>query len=120
MLSITKKILPIIALSAAFAIGSGNNAHAQNGLSLQIPGLSYGGGTHGSYMINPFFVRPQYHFPGHYQSFYPSYNNGGGHYQHRFHDTEHLDWHAPTLQWHGNHLDFQPGHFDVHRTGHWH
>ncbi len=45
----------------------------------------------------------------------------GGHGGHgRWHDTTHYDYHAPSLRWHGDHVDFVPGHYDLHRTGHWH
>lgn len=37
-----------------------------------------------------------------------------------YHDTTHLDWHPTTLYRHGSHLHVQPGHYDVHRTGHFH
>ncbi len=37
-----------------------------------------------------------------------------------YHDTSHLDYHAPSINRHGNHYDYVPGHYDVHRTGHWH
>ncbi len=43
----------------------------------------------------------------------------GGHYG-WYHDTTHLDYHAPQIYRHGNHWDYQPGHYDIHRTGHWH
>ena len=36
------------------------------------------------------------------------------------HDTTHLDYHAPQIRRHGNHFHVQPGHYDVHRSGHWH
>ncbi|MCA9128738.1 MAG: hypothetical protein KDB22_16750 [Planctomycetales bacterium] len=36
-----------------------------------------------------------------------------------YHDTTHLDYHAPSVIRHGSHYDFVPGHYDVHRTGHW-
>ncbi len=37
-----------------------------------------------------------------------------------WHDTSHLDYHRGGYVRHGNHLDYIPGHYDVHRTGHWH
>lgn len=54
---------------------------------------------------------------------YNGYSGYGGHHRvggHRtWHDTSHLDYHGPSLVPHGNHLDYVPGHYDVHRTGHW-
>lgn len=38
----------------------------------------------------------------------------------RYHDTTHLDYHAPSINRHGNHYDYTPGHYDVHRSGHFH
>ena len=37
-----------------------------------------------------------------------------------FHDTSHLDYYGPRLIRHGNHYDYVPGHYHLHRTGHWH
>ncbi len=46
-----------------------------------------------------------------YRSFYnyPSY-----------HDTSHFDYHGPSLQRHYNHYHYVPGHYDFHRSGHYH
>ena len=35
-----------------------------------------------------------------------------------WHDTSHLDYHAPSAVRHRGHIDYIPGHYDVHRTGH--
>jgi hypothetical protein len=45
-------------------------------------------------------------------------NHGYGGYS-TWHDTSHLDYHAPSLVPHRGHYDYVPGHYDVHRTGHW-
>ena len=37
-----------------------------------------------------------------------------------WHNTTHLDYHPGGVVRHGNHYDRIPGHYDVHRTGHWH
>lgn len=37
-----------------------------------------------------------------------------------YHDTTHLDYHPPTLYRHGSHYHVMPGHYDLHRSGHWH
>lgn len=47
---------------------------------------------------------------------YPVY---GGHTPRVWHDTSHLDYHAPSVVPHRGHLDYVPGHYDLHRTGHW-
>lgn len=45
---------------------------------------------------------------------------GGTGYGHRsWHNTSHYDYHGPSLQRHGNHFDVVPGHYDLHRSGHW-
>ena len=38
----------------------------------------------------------------------------------RWHDTTHLDYHPASVVRHGSHWHVIPGHYDVHRTGHWH
>jgi hypothetical protein len=37
-----------------------------------------------------------------------------------WHDTSHYDYHPTTVVPHGDHYHVQPGHYDYHRTGHWH
>jgi len=37
-----------------------------------------------------------------------------------YHNTTHLDYHPPTAVRHNGHIDVQPGHYDVHQTGHLH
>ena len=37
-----------------------------------------------------------------------------------WHDTSHYDYHPTTVVPHGDHYDVIPGHYDYHRTGHWH
>ncbi len=52
-----------------------------------------------------------------YNSGYGVNHGYGGH--RTWHDTSHLDYHAPSLVPHRGHFDYVPGHYDVHRTGHW-
>lgn len=47
-----------------------------------------------------------------------SYHGYRGGYR-TWHDTTHLDWHPGGYVPHGNHFDYVPGHYDVHRDGHW-
>jgi hypothetical protein len=42
----------------------------------------------------------------------------GGHHSH-WHDTTHLDYHPGEFVPHYDHYHYVPGHFDVHRSGHW-
>ncbi|WP_442509007.1 hypothetical protein SH528x_000553 [Novipirellula sp. SH528] len=103
MLSIAKKIVPAVALAALFTFTFAGEAQAQHG-----GGFHHGGhhsGHHGGH-----------HSGGH--GFHSSHGHGWGFPT--YHDTSHLHYHAPQLQRHGNHFHIQPGHFDVHRTGHWH
>ncbi|MDZ4687336.1 MAG: hypothetical protein SH850_19870 [Planctomycetaceae bacterium] len=37
-----------------------------------------------------------------------------------YHDTTHYDYHAPEVYRHRNHYHVTPGHYDLHRSGHWH
>ncbi len=58
---------------------------------------------------------------GNYGS-HSSYHSGGYGYQTRrpvWHDTTHLDYHGPSIQRHGFHFHYVPGHYDVHRSGHY-
>ncbi len=36
-----------------------------------------------------------------------------------WHNTSHLHYHPGGFVPHRGHLDYIPGHYDVHRTGHW-
>ena len=61
-----------------------------------------------------------------YDSHNHNYGNSGYRYysprretHYRYHDTSHYDYHPPSVRWHGNHIDVTPGHYDLHRQGHW-
>lgn len=47
-------------------------------------------------------------------------NGGYGYTQPRWHDTSHYDYHPAQVVPHGNHYHVIPGHYDYHRTGHYH
>lgn len=102
--------VPVLAVALLTGLDS-PKAEAGNGFSLQIGrfGISTGGAGYG------------------YNSFYGNRYYGGGfpgagHDGRRpwYHDTTHLDYHPPELIRHGRHFHVQPGHYDVHRSGHWH
>ncbi len=102
--------IPALAI-ALLAVTDAPSADAGNGFSMQIGGLGISTGHghgHGGHGWGP-SIRPVY--PIH-----------GGHWGHRpfFHDTSHFDYHPPQLVPHNGHIDFVPGHYDLHRTGHWH
>ena len=103
----TKKLLPALALVAALTFAFGSEAKAQFG-----HGWGHGHG-HSGHVYQP--VAPSHWGHGH-QTHYPNF----GWQQPTYHDTTHLDYHAPTIRRHGNHFHVQPGHYDVHRSGHWH
>lgn len=115
MFSLTKWIAaPAIALGLMFA-GDAPKAEAQYGCY----GGGYGGYSGGGgYGISIGVGR----YPA-YQSAYRSRLHGS-HYGYGrrsyYHDTTHLDYHAPSIRRHGDHFHAVPGHYDVHRTGHWH
>ena len=92
-----------VALAAVLALGlSTTSASAHNHW--------HGGGHHGHSGIG------HVHVPR-YTPVYPRYNVYRAPV---WHDNTHLDWHGPTIRRHGNHLHIQRGHYDVHRSGHWH
>lgn len=119
------KWIGVPALAVALLAGlDAPKAEAGNGFSLRIGGFGISTGNYG--YRTSVHQRGYYPHSG-YNSFYGARNHGignhrGGHYGHgrSFHDTTHLDYHPTEVIRHGNHYDVQPGHYDVHRTGHWH
>lgn len=86
------------------------NSSEAGGIRVTFGGSGYGYyGGHG--------VQRGYGYPGY--STYPSVSPGC-YSAPRWHDTTHYDWHPGGWQRHGNHFDYVPGHYDLHRTGHWH
>ena len=45
---------------------------------------------------------------------------GGGYRAPVWHDTSHYHYHPTSVYRHGNHYHVNPGHYDLHRSGHWH
>lgn len=120
--------VPVLAIALLTGLDA-PKAEAGNGFSLQIGGF---GISTGNYGYRSSFNRGYNHRSHGYNSHYGARNfgvrnygfgnYGAHHFGHRgsYHDTTHLDYHPPELIRHGNHYDIQPGHYDVHRTGHWH
>ncbi len=52
-----------------------------------------------------------------YTTYYGGWGGGRGHAH--WHDTTHLDYHPGEFVRHRNHYHYVPGHYDVHRDGHW-
>jgi hypothetical protein len=109
MLTLTKWIAaPAMALGLMFA-GDASEAQAQYGC------YGYGGGYgYGGIGIRVGSHYPSYRVPANYGSRYSAYRRGN------YHDTSHLDYHPTEIRRHGSHFHVQPGHYDIHRTGHWH
>lgn len=51
---------------------------------------------------------------GYHTTYYPSHRSHVD-----WHDTTHYDYHPSGFQPHYDHYDYVPGHYDVHRSGHW-
>lgn len=120
------KRLSAAAVAAALCFVVGAPKAEARGFHIQAGGVhvdvgnphGYGhGGGHGGYGG----VYRSYYGGGYGQSVgYGGYGGGGyGHGRAVWHDTSHYDWHAPSLQRHRNHYDYVPGHYDLHRDGHW-
>ena len=119
--------LPMIA-AGLLLVCNANEAQAQ--IRVQIGGFGFNGG--GGYRGGVTVYRGGHHFSSNRHSVYrPRYGvHRYGHYNspriqsygHHgyYHDTSHFDYHAPQIYRHGNHYDFVPGHYDFHRTGHYH
>lgn len=75
------------------------------GISVSV-GRGYGG-YYGGYGrgISVNYYRP---------SFYGGYSQGPV-----WHNTSHLHYHRGAVVPHGNHYDVYPGHYHMHRSGHW-
>ncbi len=125
---------PAFALCLAL-VADTPTAEAGGGL-IRIGGLQIGFGNGGGYhsgfrggygggIGNGYGYAPQYggshhsYHSGHHGNVGGSgfgYNSGYG----RYHNTSHWDYHPTQVVPHGNHLDVIPGHYDYHRTGHFH
>ena len=75
-----------------------NGGYRGRGISISF-GSGYGSGFGFSY-------RPQRR--------YRSYRSGW------YHDTSHVDYYPGRHVRHGDHYHYLPGHYGIHRTGHWH
>lgn len=104
-----KMLLPAIAFGVAITFALGGEAKAQWG-------HGWGGQGYGSGHIGHVQPITRSHFRHGHRSYVPSY----GWRAPTFHDTTHLDYHPPQIIRHRRHFHVQPGHYDVHRSGHWH
>ena len=119
MFTFTKWIAaPAVALGLMFA-GDASDAQAQYGCYGGY-GAGYGGYGVGGIGIS---IGGGHLYRGGYRA--PYYSGYRGHYGvgYRgswYHDTSHLHYHPAQVYRHGDHFHVQPGHYDLHRTGHWH
>jgi hypothetical protein len=84
--------------------GYGHGGHGR-GVSLYIGSGGYGF-NYANYGSLPYY---------NYNTYRPSYSIGPV-----WHDTSHFEHHGLTVVPHSNHHHVIPGHYDYHRTGHWH
>ena len=125
MLRISRLLaLPLLAGGLLMFAGA---SEAQAQIRVQVGGFGFSSGGHHS------VYRGGHHFSSNrvYRPSYGAYNYGhripygyghGGHgpFYRGYHDTSHFDYHPPQIYRHGNHLHVQPGHYDFHRSGHYH
>jgi len=103
-----RTVMMITFVGAAAIIASGSEAQAQS--------CRYGGGGY----------RGGYSSGGISIGFYGGRGISYGASYHRaprrswYHDTSHYDYHPTQVIPHRNHYHVIPGHYDLHRTGHWH
>lgn len=107
-----KRFALTLIVGMLFLLGGGSAAWADNGHGR---GHGHGGGHgHGH----------SHHHHGHggygygYGNVNP-YRYGGFYRGPVWHDTTHYDYHAPSLPYHRGHYDYIPGHYHLHRGGHW-
>ena len=121
-------VLPVVATGLLMVAGA-SEAQAQvrvqiGGFGLNVGGhhgrAVYRGGHHfvpnvyGNSVCPPNYGLNVYGHHGLYRGGVHSYRHG------YYHGTTHFDYHPPEVYRHGNHYDFQPGHYDLHRSGHYH
>lgn len=130
-----KSLLVAVGAMLALSIVGASNASAQHfghhsghgrnsyygGYSSPRLSVSLGYGNLGMY------PRQNYGYSG-YNSGFGGYNHGsgyggypvyGGRVHRTWHDTSHYDYHPPSVVPHRGHFDYVPGHYHLHRTGHW-
>lgn len=126
-------VLPLAAVALLLLVDT-RESQAQ-GIRVQIGGFGINAG--GAY-CGPSVYRGGHHFYSNqprvysysaqrpiygYNQFGSPYGIYGGHHgvhYRGYHDTTHFDYHPPQIYRHGNHYDFLPGHYDLHRSGHYH
>ena len=130
-----KSLLVAVSATLALSFVGASDASAQHyGCNSGYGGSSYYGGYSSprlsvsvGYRNVGTYPRQNYGYSGSNSGFggynqgvgYGVYTTYGGGIHRTWHNTSHLDYHAPSLVPHRGHFDYVPGHYDVHRTGHW-
>ena len=123
----------ILCFVTALAIGLIGSATASaQGYGWMGGGYGHGGYGHGGYGGYDCDYGYGGGYSGLYSAGYGGYGGGLG-YSGRgisvgigfgrpavWHDTSHLHYHPGGYVRHRGHFDYVPGHYDVHRSGHWH
>jgi hypothetical protein len=103
-----RKMSMIMVVAAIFFVGSVASDASAQGIHVHGGGFHVDWGSpHVSYYSSPYIGS----FDGGL-SVWPGHSD--------WHDTTHLDYHPGGVVRHRNHLHFVPGHYDVHRSGHFH
>lgn len=105
-----KRLLLGVAAFAGLLAVTGSTAQAQWGHD----SYHYGAGSYGM---------PKGYGFGHTNPYSYGWQSGCGSWGYSpriWHDTTHYDYHPTTIVPHGNHFHIQPGHYHLHRSGHWH
>lgn len=105
-----------LAIAAAFCLSAGvaqagdhhHHGHRHGGVYGNVGGIQFG------------ISRGGYGYGSGYGGYGRSYYGGSYYRPPVWHDTSHYDYHPTTVVPHGNHYHVIPGHYDYHRTGHWH
>lgn len=115
-----KKIALAIAVVTVAGLSGLGTSEAKAQFGLHIGGSRIHvdiGNPHGGYSRG--YSRYQNSYQNHNQHYRSNYQVQSYRAPVRWHDTTHLDYHGPAVVRHGNHYDYQPGHYDVHRSGHY-
>ena len=105
----SKLLIGCCVLVLTLSLGTGS-AQAQGYGGGYRSGYGYGSGGHSGHR----------HHHHHHNGSGWGYGGYGGYAQPRWHDTSHFDYHPTTIVPHRNHVHVVPGHYDYHRSGHWH
>lgn len=115
MINLTKwMVAPALAAAFLFA-GDTQTAQAQHGFHLSIGGGASSCGGGGFYNSGYRGYSSNYGYRS-----VPSFGYSSHYRAPRYHDTSHFDYHPTQVRRHRNHYDVIPGHYDYHRTGHYH